>query len=60
MSDDIRIRKVNNGFIVYDSPRERFECTTGSEYVFNTLSGLVGHLETCFDMTLEQEKENAM
>ncbi len=43
---DIRIRQAENGFIVYDSPKERFE-TTGNEFVFETLAGMFAHIEKC-------------
>ena len=53
---DIRIRQVENGFTVYDSPRERFE-TTQNEFVFTTMDSLFGHLEKCFNPLQEVADE---
>lgn len=49
---DIRIRQVINGFIVYDSPMERHVAVEG-EYVFNTMTQLFEHLEKCFSPAKE-------
>ncbi len=49
---DIRIRQVENGFTVYDSPVERLE-TTQNEFVFTTMDSLFEHLEKCFNPVQE-------
>jgi hypothetical protein len=43
---DIRIRRTENGYMVYDSPRDgkRFATTSG-EFVFNKFSDLCSHLQ---------------
>ncbi len=45
---DIRIRQVENGFTVYDSPLERHG-NTRNEFVFTTMKALFIHLEKCFN-----------
>jgi hypothetical protein len=43
---DIRIRQVENGFIVFDSPTER-HMATSNEFVFETLTKLFDHIAKC-------------
>ncbi len=51
---DIRIRQVENGYIVFDTPKER-HMTTENEFVFETFNGLCVHLKDCFENGEEKQ-----